>query len=448
MSRSAYSALRLQVIKTVDENGLLDGVKKALLGFSGGVDSSVLFDVMLTLREKYGFALYAAHINHMIRGEESDRDEEFVRDTCEKQGVKLFVKRADVPLLARESSSSLETAAREARYAFFGQCAEENGIDAVITAHNADDNTETVLFNLVRGASVRGLAGIPYRRGNVIRPLRDCTREMITAYANERGLRFVTDSTNALDDCARNIIRLNVIPQLKRINPSLDSVVLSESKNFSSLADMIDNAASTESCALCDLPGYMIASALISKYGNIPREQLEKIVKCVSERSSAAFSLSGGRELILTDGVTKISSDDREEIKSIEYTALTQGNNNLAHGVCIFWGNAENFKQIYKNTTTIALSSANIKDAAVTARPRAEGDSIRVRGMKKSVKKEFINKKIPREYRDLIPVICVDGVPAAVPFVGVDDGFAAAKGKSETETERFEIGFPFEIKSF
>ena len=96
----------------------------------------------------------------------------------------------------------------------------------------------------------------------------------------------------------------------------------------------------------------------------------------------------------------------------------------------------------------MALSSANINGVVVSARPRVSGDSIRVRGMKKSIKKEFINKKIPREYRALIPVICVDGVPAAVPFAGVDDKFAAGKDKENTEITLFHVGFPFDIKSF
>lgn len=422
MSSKSRSKLRLRVIKTIEENGLLEGARSVLLGFSGGMDSAVLFDVLLTLRKKYSFTLYAAHVNHMIRGKESDSDEDLVRLVCEKAGVCLFTKRVDVPRIAKECGVSLETAARDERYAFFFECVFQNKIDSIATAHNACDNTETVLFNLVRGTYVKGLAGIPYKRGCLIRPLRDCERSQISEYALRYGISYVTDSTNLIDDCSRNILRLNVIPQLRRINPSLDSVVLNESKLFSALSEHLQSSVPEENAGLSGSPDHIIASCIIEKCGFLNRELLERIVSAVKNKADTSFILPQGRALCTHGGSFDILVPAERERKKIEYTVLSEGKNILAEGVSATLSFAENFNEIYKYTTTFALRFDNIK-SVISARARAEGDRINVHGICKSVKKEFINKKIPRELRDLIPVILVDGKIAAVPFIGTDDAF-------------------------
>ncbi len=445
MSSKGSSKLRLRIIRTIDENSLLDGVKSVLLGFSGGADSAVLFDVLLSLRKKYSFTLYAAHVNHMIRGAESDRDEELVRLVCQKAGVKLFVKRIDVPAIAAENSQSLELAARDARYRFFNECVEENGIDVIATAHNACDNTETLLLNLVRGTSVKGLAGIPYKRKKIIRPLRDCTRDMITEYALRYGVTYVTDSTNLIDDCSRNIIRLKVIPELRRINPSLDTVVLAESKSFSELSSLIDGVQTDRRSNYADMPDYLIRAAVIKECGIVDRELLSRIADALRSRKNLSFTLADGKTLKVSDGEFKLSAADKEVVGKIEYTALLPGKNELDCGSTVFLAYPESFNEIYNYTTTLRLSFDNI-NSVVSVRSRSEGDRISVRGMTKSVKKEFINKKIPREYRDLIPVICVDGAIAAIPFIGVDDSFYV-KNQADASV-CLGIDFPFETKSF
>ena len=424
MSSKSRSKLRLRVIKTIEENHLLDGVKSVLLGFSGGVDSAVLFDVLLTLRKKYSFTLYAAHVNHMIRGKESDRDEDFVRLVCEKAGIRLFTKRVDIPRISKECGVSLETAARDERYAFFYECTFQNKIDVVATAHNACDNTETVLFNLVRGTYVKGLAGIPYKRGNIIRPLRDCERSQICEYALRYGVSYVTDSTNLVDDCSRNILRLNVIPQLRRINPSLDNVVLNESKLFSGLNEILESSVPEAGADLSGSPDHIIAASVIEKCGFLNRELLERIVSAVKNKKDSSFTLPERKILRTHGGSFDICDPAVCERKKIEYTVLSEGKNILAEGVSATLSFVENFNEIYKYTTTFAFIFDNIK-SVISVRSRREGDRITVRGTTKSVKKEFINKKIPRELRDLIPVILIDGKIAAVPYIGADDAFYA-----------------------
>ena len=198
-----------------------------LLALSGGADSSALLYLLCALRERSPFPLYAAHVNHNIRGEshgnEALRDEDFCRRICRETGVELFVESVDVPRLAKESGQSLETAARDARYGFFARIMLENNIKILVTAHNADDNFETQLFNLCRGCGIDGLCGIPERRqfaevgGVVVRPILSASKSEILDFCRKEKIDFVTDSTNFEDDCVRNKLRLNIIPQLKEI---------------------------------------------------------------------------------------------------------------------------------------------------------------------------------------------------------------------------------------
>ena len=135
-----------------------------LVGFSGGADSSALLRMLYEYSRESGAQIYAAHINHGIRGEEADRDEQFCRETCDTLGIKLFVLRADLPAISRERGESLETAARNVRYEYFDSIMTEHGIELLATAHNANDNLETMLFNLCRGTSLSGMCGIPETR--------------------------------------------------------------------------------------------------------------------------------------------------------------------------------------------------------------------------------------------------------------------------------------------
>jgi tRNA(Ile)-lysidine synthase len=205
-------------------NDLLEYGKKIIVALSGGADSVCLLYALLEITGEHSSPLHsivieACHVNHKLRGEASDSDEEFVRELCAKLGVKLHVGQIDVKALQKKHQST-EEAAREARYAFFS----EIGADSLIaTAHTANDNTETVLLNLIRGTGLRGLCGIPPVRGNIIRPLIEVTREEVEAYLKEKGAEFITDETNFSDEFTRNNLRLNVIPLLEKINPSLNT---------------------------------------------------------------------------------------------------------------------------------------------------------------------------------------------------------------------------------
>lgn len=188
-----------------------------LIALSGGADSVALLLMML---EK-GEAEAAAHCNFHLRGEESNRDEAFVRELCREHGVQLFVRHFDTAVEAARTGESLEMAARRLRYAWFDELCTEHGFSGVAVAHHMDDNAETVLLNLVRGTGLRGLCGMAAERNGVVRPLLRLSRKDIMRYLEERHQPYVTDSTNTDTAYRRNFIRHRVMPLLAEMNPQV-----------------------------------------------------------------------------------------------------------------------------------------------------------------------------------------------------------------------------------
>ena len=193
---------------------------RVLCAVSGGADSMCLLSL---LRALGGYTVAAAHFEHGIRGEESLRDCAFVSDYCAARGIPCFTEHADVPRYAAENGLGLEEAARELRYAFLERVAGQEGFDLIATAHNADDNAETMLLNLARGASGAGLCGIPPRRGKIIRPLLGLTRSEIEELLTELGTPHVEDSSNEDESIRRNRIRRAVMPVLRELNPAFSA---------------------------------------------------------------------------------------------------------------------------------------------------------------------------------------------------------------------------------
>lgn len=210
----------------------LSGADAIVCALSGGADSCAL---LLLLKECYANAeIRAFHVNHMIRGEEADRDEEHCRALCGRLGVPFAVKKTDVPAMAEKLSLGLEEAARTARYSAFDEyrkslLAEGKKDVLFATAHNADDNLETLIFNLIRGSGAHGLSGIAPRRGYIVRPMLSLSSEEIRDFMRSRGESFVTDSTNADTSYTRNKIRTQVIPILRTVSPACERAAYSAS---------------------------------------------------------------------------------------------------------------------------------------------------------------------------------------------------------------------------
>ena len=193
-----------------------------LMGLSGGADSVTLLHLLADYCREHGSTLYAAHVNHMIRGEDAERDRDFCLDLAARYDVECFVLDYDVPAFAKKNGMGLEEAARMIRYDYFCGLMERHSIPLLATAHNADDALETLIFNLTRGCGLRGLGSIPPVRqfgdGLLIRPLLGAPKADILEFCAQNSLSFVTDATNADDTYSRNHIRHNIIPGLKQLN--------------------------------------------------------------------------------------------------------------------------------------------------------------------------------------------------------------------------------------
>jgi tRNA(Ile)-lysidine synthase len=202
---------------------------RVLVALSGGPDSVALLHVLRTLERRGELAVAAAaHFNHQLRGAEADEDEAFCHGLAVAEGVPFLAGRADVGALARESGRSVEDAARQARYAWLEAAAAEVGADAIAVGHSQDDQAETFLLRLIRGAGPAGLAGIRPRSGLVVRPLLDISRAELRAYAAEHALPFRDDSSNADERIPRNRIRLELLPLLSRYSPAIAATLARE----------------------------------------------------------------------------------------------------------------------------------------------------------------------------------------------------------------------------
>jgi tRNA(Ile)-lysidine synthase len=206
------------------EKNLISPGENILIALSGGPDSVFLFHNLRKLRETLSFNLYASHINHMYRGKDAMHDEEFVRNLCDKYGIKLFVKRKNATEYAKELKVTEEEAGRVLRYNFFKENLREIGEGKVALAHNLNDQAETVLQRIIRGTGIDGLSAMSFQKDNLIRPMLNISRDEIMNYLHENNYEYCIDITNTQDIYGRNKIRLNLIPYLEQnFNPNIQS---------------------------------------------------------------------------------------------------------------------------------------------------------------------------------------------------------------------------------
>lgn len=411
--------------------------KSVLVALSGGADSTALLYGAVRLAEKCGFKVFASHVNHKIRGAEADRDEKFCRELCEKLGVKLFVVKLDVPKLAKERGESLELCARNVRYAALENFRQKKKIDLIATAHNADDNAETVVHNLIRGTGIDGLAGIPEQRDLIIRPLLGFYRNEIEEYLNELGAEFVNDSTNADTEYTRNFLRHVVLPVMKRVNPATPETVNRLSRFAAEDSRFIaEELKKRENEKLSELPFSLLSRKVNQLYsekceGRLSALHTEAICEALYNKKNTVVSLPNGFFAKIRAG--KLSFAPEEKLPIIQKTKLSEGENVFCDGlvtVTVSRGEADYKKHKayvgYKTdkgaSTTIAVSlDEEAVKGEIYVRPRKNGDKVLSLGVNKSVKRCFINNKVPVELREAIPVVCDDEGIIYVPFVGATD---------------------------
>lgn len=394
------------VMRAISDNNMLEVGDKIVVALSGGADSVALFNVLLSLRERYSLSLYAAHVNHNLRGDESNRDESFVRDLCDKNSVELFVKSVDVKSLAAEQGIGTEMCGRNVRYEFFRELSEKLGTKTA-TAHTASDNAETVLFNLARGAGLNGMCGIQPVREGIIRPLIYVTREHIEDYCKENGLSYVTDSSNLTDDYTRNKIRHSIVPVLKEINAGFESNVTNNSemlRNINSFMELnaneaieqiaVENGYSCEKLAALPTALRHEVLYLLCKQNGVEPEysKLKILSDCL--KSGGAFDFSGSVRAVCKQGVLRFVHTEQEE-DLFSFIEL-KSNASFTYKGKIF--------EVECDETHFPT------DRKLVFRTRRAGDKITLpkRRVTKTLKKFFNELKIPEEKRDSV-IVLADG---------------------------------------
>lgn len=408
--------------------------EKTLVGFSGGADSVTLLHALYTLLGKD--RLVALHINHMLRGEEADGDEEFCRDFCQTREIPFLSRKINVKAICGDNG--FEEAARNVRYQAFEEVAEAMQCTTVSLAHTASDNLETMIFNLCRGAGASGLSGIPVRRPlgkyTVVRPLLDVTREEILAYAEENGLPFRTDSSNTDTAYTRNFIRAEIIPLMKKINPATEenaryaSAAVTDLQNHAEADANVflqsygqnDEIPVNELQKLSSAVRYLVLEALCKRAGgeSLSRAQAWALEEIVSQKKTgASISLSGNLIARLDGGSLRFFHSTVEKPTEMWKKELFFGKNQLRENAFLYIGEKTDGDFRYCAEAKIASDSLD----TLFARPRENGESYRFGGMTRKLKKLLCGRSLAEKSR---PVICdKDGV-LWLP------GFPIADGKS------------------
>ena len=412
---------------------------KLLCAVSGGADSMCLLHFLHSNAQSLGIEVSAAHFEHGIRGEESLRDCCFVKDYCKDNKIEFICEHGNVLSYAETCSIGIEEAARVLRYAFLERAAIQLGCTHIATAHNCDDNAETVLFNLLRGSGAKGLCGIPPVRGNIVRPLLCLSRSEIEEYLRENGVPHVEDSSNFSDDYSRNIIRHSIIPVMRRLNPACSQAILSCSALLRSDEEVLSSEAEN----------------FINEYffeNSLPIEALKQLPVAVSSRvirklcpqqltashvSSVLLLLdSTERKCLDLPGITlvfekgRVSFGEREPVFISPMPLAPEGHIVFEEaGIEIFSKTTVLSSDVYGLLNTFALKYDEIAWPLVCS-SAFPGDRMRPykRGCTKSLKSLFSEKGFTKYMRCSTPVFRDENGVAAVFDIAVSERVHAEPG--------------------
>lgn len=429
--KSEVSRIEAKINEAIFKYGMLENAGTVIIGVSGGADSMALLSFF---EKNFGAKLniIAAHVNHCLRGDESDRDEAFVRGYCEKNAIKLEVLRVDVMKALEDMGQSIEESARTLRYQFFSDLASKHN-GRIATAHTLSDSIETMMINLARGTGLSGLCGIAPKRENIIRPLIFLKRAETQAYCEKSGVGFVTDSTNLDREYTRNKIRLDVVPVLKQINPEFEATAARALALLKADEEYLNAVAARILSESLVLPGvYALDKVkaqpvpILSRFirlavfeflkSNVTAQHVDLILGFI-EANCGAVNLPRGITVCVKGNLLTVKKTEKnpelpQNDKAIPFKAgdlLTENSKKFIIKV-LSRGGFEKFGKADELPIFFALDYDKIsKDAFFRTRRAGDRFCQAGRGVTKPVKKLFNELKILQEKRNHILMLVANG---------------------------------------
>lgn len=430
---SIEAEIQRKMLDFMAEHAMTSPGDVVLCALSGGADSTAMTDLLWRSKQKLGIRLAAAHFIHGLRPEDAQAEKELVRQFCLRREIPLIVGQGDTRAFCQANRCGLEEGARRLRYEFLERTAQELGAGLVATAHHMEDNGETILLNLCRGAGLRGLGGIPPKRDGIIRPILALTREQIEQYLAEKGIPYSSDPSNQSEEFARNRLRSQVFPGLRSVNSQAAAHLCQAARRARQDEEYLEGEArrliernggggriSVE--ALSQAPPSLSLRAVQLLYaqgggrGTLSEAHRRAVLALRGKGPSARLALPGGIEARRQyEQMIFGPADDKKADRACAFTAQTleEGKPIRQNGwqVTLYRGSAPAGEQG-------RLFCFQSLAPPVILRSRQPGDRVFQGGQNKSVKKWMIDQKIPAALRDGLPLVC-DGQGVALVCGGI-----------------------------
>lgn len=428
--------MRNKALAALEQYRMTPPGSRVTVALSGGADSAALLHFLCSLRRERELDLTACHINHLLRGEESQRDEAFVQELCREWQVPLQVFREDVAAGAAAAGESVELFGRRVRYQRLNQAA-QGGL--IVTAHTLSDRAETTCINLLRGTGLKGLCSIPPVQGRIIRPLIFCTREEVEEYCRENGISYVTDSSNLSGEYTRNRVRQTVIPALREIQPAFYTVYGRMLENLRQDEEYLQRKADEALEKASDPPGlrvdvlnelhpavlFRVLRLFLEREG-LPCEEVGiKGIQRLLQAGSGKVQLQKNGWVGVSSGYFAVfRGTDKLVMEPLEVRPGPLPSNPLAEG-SLRLVNCEQFTNLQKLECNILKKTIDYDKiyGRLFLRQRKEGDYFRSfgRGVGKPLRKWWNEQKVPPQKRDRIPVLADERSPVWVWGLGVEE---------------------------
>ena len=404
-----------EILNINKKYNLIESNDIIVVGFSGGPDSVFLVEMLKKLKNFINFKIYLVHINHLLRGEDADSDENFSFEYAKKNNLEIFIKRIPVKEIAKEIGKTLEEVGREERYKFFSEIYKKVRATKIATAHNKDDQIETFLFRLIRGTSLQGLEGIKIKNNNVIRPISEIYKKDILEYLNKNEIQYKIDKTNFENEFTRNSIRLDLIPFIEeRYNIKFKDKIFSlikeirennqnNSLNLSDYTDSENRIILEKTKFLSNFDKKNLLSLFLNKKNiEVNRNKIDEISSLIKSNGTKKIDLDKSYRIV--KDYTYLYIEDKKENCVI--------NNNVIQVKIPSEQIFDNFKITVSTVENLDIPKQKnqylldaIYNDIIEVRYRKEGDRIFL-GEKhsKKIKEIFIDQKIPKDIRDRLPI--------------------------------------------